>query len=241
MVTGCEASRVNIALADVAAVADEQLGRVLDALKSRNLLERTLVVVTADHGGQTNKFYLGNNKYQSCCSLENAEAAVNPPYWIEHLNQLGKLQTSYQDTSLKIWLADRSTANEKAIVSGMADISGMVEIYGFAGQTTGGGTERVLSRLQEQTAAFRRWAELHNAELLDTMAAPSAPHLVGLLADNFGFGRIGDHGGAQERVQRIPLMIRVPDEDGSVRTEPLRLVDIDAQVTQLMQLESAPR
>ncbi len=33
---------------------------------------------------------------------------VVPPYWIEHLNQLGKLHTSYQDTSVKIWLADRS-------------------------------------------------------------------------------------------------------------------------------------
>src|SRR4029450_2497454 len=104
----------------------------------------------------------------------------------------------------------------------MADISGMVEIYALRGSDDRWRYERVWSRLEEQTAAFRRWAELHTAELLDTMAAPTAPHLVGLLADNFGFGRIGDHGGAQERVQRIPLMIRVPDEGGSVRTEPLR-------------------
>ena len=30
-----------------------------------------------------------------------------------------------------------------------------------------------------------------------TMASEVAPNLVGLLADAFGFGRIGDHGGAQ--------------------------------------------
>jgi len=226
-------------LADVAKIADEQLGRLLNALRSRALLERTMIVVTADHGGQKNEFYLGNNKYQSCCALENSEAKVEPPYWIEHLNQLGKLQTSYQDTSVKIWLADRSAANEKAIASGMADISGMVEIYALRESNGRWRYERVSSRLGEQTPAFRSWADRHNAELLDTMACEAAPHLVGLLADGFGFGRIGDHGGAQERVQRIPLIIRVPGEGGSVRNEPLRLVDIDAQVTQLMRLQPA--
>jgi hypothetical protein len=223
-------------LADVARIADEQLGRLLDALKSRDLLERTLIVVTADHGGQKNEFYLGNNKYQSCCALENSQAKVEPPYWIEHLNQLGKLRTSYQDTSVKIWLADVSMSNEAAIVSGMADISGMAEIYALRESNGRWRYERVVSRLEKQTAAFRRWAERRNAELLDTMACEGAPQLVGLLADGYGFGRIGDHGGAQERVQRIPLIIRVPGEGGSVRDEPLRLVDIDAEVTRLMLL-----
>ena len=228
-------------LADVARIADEQLGRLLDALETRDLLERTLLVVTADHGGQTNTHYLGNNKYQSCCPLENAEGMVVPPYWIEHLNQLGKLQTSYQDTSVKIWLADRSESNETAIVNGMADISGMVEVYALRETNRIWTYERVFTRLAEQAPAFRRWADSHHAELLDTMAAESAPHLVGLLGDGFGFGRIGDHGGAQERVQRIPLILRVPGEEGSVRTEPLRLVDISNEVTQLMRLEPVRR
>src|SRR4030095_16634259 len=134
-------------LADVAAVADQQLGRVLDALKGRNLLERTLVVVTADHGVQTNNFFLGKNRYQSCCALENAEGAVDPPYWIEHLNQLGKLQTSYQDTSLKLWLADHSADNERAIVQGMADIPGMTEVYALRKTGEEFHYERVFSRL----------------------------------------------------------------------------------------------
>jgi hypothetical protein len=64
--------------------------------------------------------------------------------------------------------------------------------------------------------------------------------LVGLPADGFGFGRIGDHGGAQELVQRVPLMIRVPGEAGTVRPEPLRLANIAAQITRIMQVEPAP-
>ena len=223
-------------LQDVTRIADEQLGRLLDKLKSRDLLERTLIVVTADHGGQSNEFYLGNNKYQSCCALENSEAHVEPAYWIDHLNQLGKLRTSYEDTSVKIWLADFSRSNETAIVAGMADISGMTEIYALRESGGRWRYERVFSRLEKQSVRFRTWAERHDAELLDTMASEGAPHLVGLLADGFGFGRIGDHGGAQERVQRIPLMIRVPGEGGSVRKEALRLVDIDAEITRIMVL-----
>src|SRR5207249_2540466 len=134
-------------LADIARNADEQLGRLLDALKRLDLVERTLIVVTADHGGQTNTFYLGNNKYQSCCALENSEAKVEPPYWIEHLNQIGKLHSSYQDTSVKIWLTDRSAENEKAVAGGMADISGMVEIYALRGPASRWRYERFFSRL----------------------------------------------------------------------------------------------
>jgi hypothetical protein len=225
-------------LADVAKVADEQLGRLLDGLKQRNLFERTLIVVTADHGGQENRFYLGNNKYQSCCPLENSEAQVQPPYWIEHLLQIGKLQASYQDTSVKIWLAERTGTNEKAVIAGMADISGMTEIYALRSSTSGWLYERVFSRLDEQTPAFRAWAASHSAELMNTMASEGAPDLVGLLADGFGFGRIGDHGGAQESVQRIPMIIRVPGEEGTRRPEPLRLSDIEGQIAGIMQLGS---
>jgi hypothetical protein len=227
-------------LADVARIADEQLGRILDELKRRNLFERTLVVVTADHGGQHNRFYLGNNKYQSCCPLENSESRVEPAYWIEHVLQIGKLPTSYHDTSVKIWLADPVDAsNEKAVIGGMADISGMTEIYALRSSNGGWRYERVFSRLDEQTAAFRAWAASHSADLMATMASETAPNLVGLLADGFGFGRIGDHGGAQELVQRIPLMIRVPGEVGTTRPEAMRLSDIEQQITAIMQLDAA--
>jgi hypothetical protein len=225
-------------LADVARIADEQLGRLLDALEERGLLERTVIVVTADHGGQTNRYYLGNNKYQSCCPLENSEAPVDPPYWIKHLTELGKLHTSYQDTSVKVWLADPSATNERTIIQGMSTISGMVEIYALRGADRGWRYERVFTRLTEQEPAFQKWANQHHAELMDTMATEAAPHLVGLLADGFGFGRIGDHGGAQERSQRIPFILRVPGEGPSTRSEPIRLVDIESQVADIMHLRS---
>jgi len=228
-------------LSDALKIADAQLGRLVDALEAHQLLDRTLIVVTADHGGQKDEFYLGNNKYQSCCPYENSQAKVEPPYWIEHLNQLGKLKAGYQDTSVKLWLADRSAANEQAIVRGMADISGMTEVYALRRSGEEFRYERVFSRLDSQSAPFQAWARRHNAELLETMACDSAPHLIGLLADGFGFGRIGDHGGAQEKVQRIPMIIHVPGEPAATLSQPLRLVDLSSEITDILGLKAAPR
>lgn len=223
-------------LRDVARIADAQLGRLIAGLEKRALLDRTLIVLTADHGGQRNDVYMGNNRYQSCCGFENNAAAIDPPYWIEHLKQLGKLHTTYQDTSVKVWLADTSPENERSILAGLADIPGMAEVFALRRVRGHWRYDGVLSRLSSQRVAFRTWAKAHHQELVNTMAAEGAPHLVGLLADGHGFGRIGDHGGAQERVQRIPLMIRIPGEQGSVRKEPMRLVDINGAVSRLMNL-----
>ena len=227
-------------LADALRVADAQLGRVLRALETAELADRTMVVVTADHGGQRHESYLGNSRFQSCCPFENWTAAVDPPYWLDHLNRLGKLRTAYVDSSVSLWLADHSQTNEQAITRGLVDVSGITEI--FAKRESGGGYryEQVHSNLTAQSVPFQRWARRHSAELIGTMAGPSSPDLVGLLADGFGFGRIGGHGGAQEKVQRIPLMIRVPGEAPSTLRTQMRLMDIAPDVTRVMGLEQAP-
>ena len=47
---------------------------------------------------------------------------------------------------------------------------------------------------------------LHGQEIVDTMAAPYAADVVGLLKDNTSYGVAGDHGGAQRPVQEIPIV-----------------------------------
>ena len=56
------------------------------------------------------------------------------------------------------------------------------------------------------TKAERKWWKQHAQELVNTMAAPFAADVVGLLRDNASYGVAGDHGGAQEPVQRIPII-----------------------------------
>ena len=223
-------------LADLLKTADQQLGRILAAVDQQGLAGRTAVVVTADHGGQRNEFYLGNGKFQSCCAFEGSTAAPQTPYWLDHLNQVGKLKTGYVDTSVVLWLADRSATNEAAVVRGMSDISGMTEVFARRENAAGVAYERVYNNLAKQSQRFRDWATRHSPELVATMAGPNSPDLVGLLADGFGFGRIGGHGGAQESVQRIPMIIRVPGEAASVRRETLRLMDIAPEVTRILSL-----
>jgi len=227
-------------LADVLRVADEQLGRLLDALEAQGLANRTLVVVTADHGGQKDEAYLGNNGSQTCCPFADGAAPVRPPYWLEHLNTIGKLRTAYAATSVTLWLEDRSAANEQTITRGLKDVSGITEIYALRRTGDVYRYEQVFSALDAQPLKFRTWARRHSAELVATMAGPAAPDLVGLLADGFGFGRIGDHGGAQELVQRIPMIIRVPGEAPSRRMMPLRLMDIAPEITRILGLKPAP-
>src|SRR5688572_17921334 len=223
-------------LADILKAADEQLGRILAALDERGLAPRTLVVVTADHGGQRNEFYLGNNRYQSCCAFEGPPAAFVAPYWLDHLSQIGKLKTAYADTSMSLWLADRSSQNEAAVTRGLTDVSGVTEIYARRLDGQRYRYERVFARLESQSPKFRAWAKAHSAELVGTMAGASSPDLVALLGDGFGFGRIGGHGGAQELVQRIPMIIRVPGERASTRREALRLMDIAPEAARLLGL-----
>ena len=52
----------------------------------------------------------------------------------------------------------------------------------------------------------RRWWLRHGQEIINTMAAPYAADVVGLLRDDTSYGVAGDHGGAQEPVQRIPIV-----------------------------------
>ena len=224
-------------LADVLRVADAQLGRILDELEAQDLADRTMVVVTADHGGQRHDVYLGNGRYQSCCAFENASDPVEPPYWLNHLNQLGKLRTAYVDSSINLWLADQSEANEQALTRGLQDVSGVTEIYAKRRTGTEYRYEQVYSNLESQSAAFRAWARQYSSELVNTMAGPGGPDLVALMADGYGFGRIGGHGGAQEKVQRIPMIIRVPGEPPSTRTVPMRLMDVAPEVMRVLNLQ----
>ena len=223
-------------LADVLRVADAQLGRILDELDAQGLADRTMVVVTADHGGQRHDVYLGNGRYQSCCAFENLSDPVDPPYWLAHLNQLGTLRTAFADSSINLWLADQTEANEQALTRGLQDISGVTEIYAKRRTGTEYRYEQVYANLETQSAAFRAWARQYSSELVNTMAGAGGPDLVALMADGYGFGRIGGHGGAQEKVQRIPMIIRVPGEPPSTRTVPMRLMDVAPEVRRVLNL-----
>jgi hypothetical protein len=77
------------------------------------------------------------------------------------------------------------------------------------------------------TKGERKWWRAHAQELVNTMAAPFAADVVGLLQDNASYGVAGDHGGAQEPVQRIPIVFFGKGlKAGATPAYDLRSVDI---------------
>src|SRR4026208_938975 len=79
----------------------------------------------------------------------------------------------------------------RAGIPGLQDVSGVTEIYAKRNVGDGFRYEQVYASLEAQGTAFRSWASKHSEELANTMAGPAGPDLIALLADGYGFGRIG--------------------------------------------------
>ena len=100
-------------LADILRVADQQLGRILDRLNEKKLLEHTLIIATADHGGQTDSIYLGNGSSQALGPLKNHQSLDPLPFWLARLEKNVKIKMGYADTSIRIWLSELTPQTDK--------------------------------------------------------------------------------------------------------------------------------
>jgi len=80
----------------------------------------------------------------------------------------------------------------------------------------------------------------HGREIVDTMAAPYAADVVGLLRDNTSYGVAGDHGGAQRPVQEIPIVFAGGDVGPRDSGYPLRSVDILPTILRKLGIPARP-
>jgi arylsulfatase A-like enzyme len=97
----------------------------------------------------------------------------------------------------------------------------------------------VTSDPKAMTGRERGWWEQHAQEIVDTMAAPYAADVVGMLRDNTSYGVAGDHGGAQQPVQEIPIVFAGAGVGKHDSKAPMRSVDILPTI--LRQMGIAPR
>jgi Sulfatase/Type I phosphodiesterase / nucleotide pyrophosphatase len=233
----------------VAKNADKQVGRIVDALDDRGILDETLIVITADHAAQTGNPFFGvlapgvanpqcPNKPPSTGILsdcnwyygdeDNAredEAYLDPSPAVKALRDRlgGNLAFSYQDTHIAAYLnTDRSLAAKREAAQAVLDMPGVVASYYInAAQDdyTRFGTNRMTGR-------ERKWFNDHTDELVDTMANSSAPDVVGITATDVTYGVKGDHGGSQEIVQNIPMVFYGPGVGQRDQRREFRHVDI---------------
>ena len=108
-----------------------------------------------------------------------------------------------QDSAIRTWLIDQSFPAKKQAADVMATLGGVkATYYRDAG--------KYKLRWRAPKSAFTReewaWFSKHGQELVNTEAANYGPDVIGLLGDNTSYGVKGDHGGAQESVQRIPIV-----------------------------------
>ena len=144
----------------------------------------------------------------------NNEAVLAP------LNATGNLAYSYQSTAIEAWLIDRSWTKKAEAAAAVRAMPDVIATY------VRWGDRYVLTSRGSMTRAERIWWEGHGQRLVNTMASPTGPDVVGLLKDQTGYGVYGDHGGAQREVQRVPMVMYVKGMKPKVSTAPFRLVDV---------------
>lgn len=223
----------------MARVADRQVGRLMAALKARGVHDETLVVLTADHAGQTARRYHGVNKpgqsdFNWYYGKDPDESYLDPSPSLKPLIATGNVDFSYQDAHVATWLRDRSPA---ALVQAARAVRRMPSVIA-AYRRAGGHYERV-GGTGKMTRRERVWWRAHGQELVDTMAAPYGPDVVGLLRDETSYGVKGDHGGHQRRIQEIPMAFSWPGLRPTVRQRSIRSVDILPTVLKAMGIRQA--
>jgi hypothetical protein len=207
--------------------ADNQLGKLIAKLKELHQFNDTLIVVCADHGSLAAKHFYGVDALNgantgwyagawhagsSAVSTSTGSPSLKP------LMDTGNVAFSMQDTSINTWLIDRSGAKKREDAAVMASLPGVIATY-----IRYGDDYKLYSSSSTMTSTERSWWLAHGQELVDTM---DSADLVGLLADDTGYGAYGDHGGAQMASERIPMVMYMPGVKHVVSKTPLRLVDI---------------
>jgi arylsulfatase A-like enzyme len=72
------------------------------------------------------------------------------------------------------------------------------------------------------------------------MAAPNGPDVVGLTATDVTYGVMGDHGGANELVQRIPMVFYGAGVGSKDSNRKMRLVDVMPTILKIMGIDYDP-
>ena len=225
----------------IAKNADNQLGRILDKLREKGQLDDTLIVLTADHGAEAaTNGYFGNDApdggnlswYAGTWHPGTLATSTTPgPLPIQSLGP--NVDFSYQSTAIETWLKDFSWANKVATATKMGTLPGVIATYVKSADENSYVLQsgRTSTRM---TPSEKSWWLQRGQELVDTMASRGSADVVGLLANRVGYGVFGDHGGAQQQVQRIPMVMSNSSIPRSVNGSAARLVDLMPTVLRTM-------
>ena len=217
--------------------ADEQVGRVLAELDAQGLRDETLVVLTTDHAGQTADRYHGldgpdRGNFNWYYGADADEDYRKPQPALAPLLATGNVGFNYQDGHIATWANDTSPEALRLTAAAMRRLPDVIASY-----VRDGDRYRRVGPLGRMNLREFIWWLRHAKGLIDTMAAPYGPDVVGLLRDDVSYGVKGDHGGHQEKIQRIPMVFSWPGLKPQQRGERMRAVDVLPTVLELMDID----
>jgi hypothetical protein len=242
--------------------ADMQVGRIVDALKARGLLDDTLIVITADHAAEQGHQFegrldgfpapngngcdpaTGSNGIRSDCNWyfgrDADEFYVDPSPAVAELRDRltppggeSNLRFSYQDAHVGAWLTDTSREKKREAAAAVLDMPGVIAAYRINGDQD----HYRLAGLNRMSSRDFAWLARHGGELLDTMAAPYAPDVVGLMTSDVTYGAMGDHGGHTRLTQKIPMVFYGPGVSSKDSGKEIRLVDVTPTILDAMGID----
>lgn len=226
-----------------AEIADEEFGRILDAVEAMDESDggETLVVLTADHGATFGEAFYGktgpvgisnSNWYYAPVGVYDAGSTGpfvppsdplynTPSPSLAPLIATGNVQFSYQSTAIETWLLEHTVSEKQEGADAMLDMPGVIASYWRDGD------HYRLFGTNPMPGQERAWWKQHGQEVVDGMAAANGPDLVGLLHDRVSYGVYGDHGGAQQTVQEVPMVFWSEDLAFANDTgAPFRTIDL---------------
>ncbi|MBI1909858.1 MAG: alkaline phosphatase family protein [Deltaproteobacteria bacterium] len=209
-------------------IADEQVGRLVADLKKRGLWEKTIFIVTADHGGLSSaKHFYGERQrpghdghdnfyYGPFQRSRDYKPSVLARKWLD-----GRVENALLSTANRIWLNEEAKRDVPAQCRHFSQMPAAIAVYRKNGEGDSYFYERCSPYRGPHLPPF-----LDPVTLLNTSASGQAPDLVVQLADDSGYALLGDHGGFQEKSMRIPFFLHTPGIQPAMSHCPIRLVDL---------------
>ncbi len=164
----------------------------------------------------------------TCANTDYGLTGANNDSVLAPLNATGNLAYSYQSTAIEAWLIDGNWAKKAEAAQAMKGMPGVIATY------VRWGDRYVLTSTGRMTRSERAWWASKAQKLVNTMASPAGPDVVGLLKDKTSYGVYGDHGGAQKEVQRIPMVMYAKGMKHFESRAAFRLVDVLPTVLRTM-------
>jgi hypothetical protein len=229
-------------LPEVARIADEQVGRLIDELEDLEIRDETLVVLTTDHAGQTaHRFHgvnaAGRSNFNWYYGSDIDENYLSPsPDLAPLVPGNANVDFTYQDGHIAVFLDDTSV---EAMQEAADDVRALPDV--IAAYYRDGDRYVRHGSLGALSGQERSWWTRYGQWIVDTMAADYGPDVVGLMRDDTSYGVQGDHGGHQRAIQDIPIVFNWPGlEAGATPGQEIRSVDVMPTILALMGIEPDP-